>query len=135
MWLTLLVMVLSYLMQDPQNGKERKNALMRSMALGAVTYGVTEYTDWGQENLAPINDSISDFIGIGEPDTTVTAESGATGGAVGVQAGVAGGAGVASVLSSIGPGTAALGGFLAGASSPGWVPLALAAGAAVLLIK
>lgn len=135
MWLTLIVMILSYLMQDPQNGKQRKQALLNSMALGAVTYGVTEYTDWGQENLAPIDDSIADFIGVDEPDATVTANTGATGGQVGVTAGKPGGSGFSSVLGSIGPGAAALGGLALGAASPNWLLPALVIGGGILLLK
>lgn len=48
MWVYLAIMVLSYLMQDPQTDAERKNALLKSAALTAGTYYVANHTEWGQ---------------------------------------------------------------------------------------
>lgn len=48
MWVYLAIMVLSYLMQDPQTDAERKNALLKSAALTAGTYYVANETEWGK---------------------------------------------------------------------------------------
>lgn len=77
MWLTLIVMLLSYLMQPRNTAAERRRALVGSLAAGAVTYGVTEYTDWGQQNLAPIDKAIGDFV---LPEKSTVGASGTGGG-------------------------------------------------------
>lgn len=48
MWVYVVIMVLSYLMQDPETDSERKNALLKSAALTAGTYYVANHTEWGK---------------------------------------------------------------------------------------
>lgn len=70
MWTALILALLSYLLSNPKNSEERKKALLQSAAIGAGTYAVTNYTDWGQANLQPINDSINTSLGFGETGTS-----------------------------------------------------------------
>lgn len=65
MWLTALVMLITYLMSDKDTSEERKSALLKTAVAGGVTYGLTEYTDWGKE----INDDFNSAIGVGGDGT------------------------------------------------------------------
>lgn len=66
MWLSLLLTVLSYLLSPRDTSKERRQALLRSIAVGGASYAVTEYTDWGSQ----ISDKFDDAIGLGADDPT-----------------------------------------------------------------
>jgi len=69
MWLTLIVTLLTYLLSPRDTKKDKRKALINAAAAGAITYGVTNYTDWGQENLQPLDDAIaSPFIGPPNPE-------------------------------------------------------------------
>lgn len=83
MWVSLIIAVLAYLLQDPQNSSERKKALLTAGAVGAVTYGVTEHTDWGKENLKPLDDDINEFLGFGKGDSKTDADAKDAGSALG----------------------------------------------------
>lgn len=83
MWVALIMAVLTYLLQNPSNSSERKKALLTAAAVGGVTYGVTEYTDWGQENLKPLDDNINDFLGFGDGDKKTDADAKDAGEALG----------------------------------------------------
>lgn len=124
MWLTLIVMLVSYLLQPRNTAAERRRALLGSAAAGAITYGVTEYTDWGKENLAPLNDEIGEYVWpSGNDGSKATNSSGLKPWA----------SGISGALKSIGPGTAAA--FLGGAALggvPSWVWLM--GGAVALLV-
>lgn len=79
MGLSLIIALLAYLLSPRDTAKERRQALLNAGIAGGVTYGVTEYTDWGQENLAPLDDSIAsvftptpDLAIAGEGTTTAT---------------------------------------------------------------
>lgn len=76
MWISLIIALLTYLLQNPKNAEERKKALMIAGAAGLGTYAVTNYTDWGQQNLAPLNDSINGALGFGGSSTTAGAANG-----------------------------------------------------------
>lgn len=133
MWISLIIFVLTYLLQNPKNSEERKKALIGAAAAGAITYGVTEYTDWGQENLAPLNDSISDFVTGGKsPSTSVGTTVGS-----GTKAPTTSGSGTSSIwdtLTSWGPaGTAAVVGVGAGTLT-GNNKLLLLGGAALVVL-
>lgn len=62
MWLSLIIALLTYLLSPRDTSAQRRNALVTAAAAGGVTYAVSEYTDWGQENLKPLDDTIGDFI-------------------------------------------------------------------------
>lgn len=83
MWISLIMAVLAYLMQDPQNSSDRKKALLTAAAVGGVTYGVTEHTDWGQENLKPLDDSVNSFLGFGDDSKKTDADPKEAGAALG----------------------------------------------------
>lgn len=50
-WLSIFIALLNYLLASKNTPKERRNALLGSLAAGAGTYAVTHYTDWGKEAL------------------------------------------------------------------------------------
>lgn len=50
-WLTLVITLLTYLMQPRNTSNERRLAIMRSALAGAATYTVTHNTDWGRATL------------------------------------------------------------------------------------
>lgn len=134
MWVALIIAVITYLLQNPGNSEERKKALLVAAGAGAVTYGVTQYTDWGQENLAPLDSSISSFVS-GNPDSSskVTVAGGAGQNATGT---TTVGTGFWDTLKSWGPaGTLAVGaGASALAGSRNWLlPLAIGVGAFAIL--
>lgn len=143
MWVALIMAVLTYLLQSPSNASERKKALLTAAAVGGVTYGVTEYTDWGQENLAPIDSSINSALGFGEGTSKTDADAKEAGDALGSSAtgsqkpGASssgfwdtlkswGAAGTAAVAGTIGVATGAL---------PSWLIWAAVGGGAYLLLK
>lgn len=64
MWLSLLLTVLTYLLSPRDTSKERRQALLRSIAVGGAAYAVTEYTDWGQQ----ISASFDEAVGLGADD-------------------------------------------------------------------
>lgn len=66
MLVALIMAVITYFLQNPKNSEERKKALLGAAAAGAITYGVTEYTDWGQANLKPLDSSIGNFFSGGK---------------------------------------------------------------------
>lgn len=141
MWLALIMAVLSYLLQDPQNSSERKKALLTSAAVGGVTYGVTEYTDWGQENLKPLDNDINEFLGFGEGDSKTDADAKDAGDALGgsttgQQTSGSSSSGFWGTLKSWGAtGTAAVAGTLGLATGalPSWL-IWVAAGAGLFLL-
>lgn len=79
MWLTLAITILTYLMSPRDTAQERRNALVNAAVAGGVTYGVSNYTDWGKENLAPIDARIKNTI-MPTPDPSATVVAGATSG-------------------------------------------------------
>lgn len=142
MWLALIMAVLTYLLQNPENSSERKKALLTAAAVGGVTYGVTEHTDWGQENLKPLDDDVNEFLGFGSGTSKTDADAKDAGAALGSSATGsqqpgASGSGFWDTLKSWGAaGTVAVGGTLGLATGalPPWVLwVALGAGAYLLL--
>lgn len=134
MWLSLAIAVLSYLLQPRGTSAERKKALVNSLALGAVTYGVQEYTGWGQENLAPLNQAMT-------PSLLANVPAASSDAAVVVQDGSAlpgapstGSSSIWSSLASWGPAAAAgLAGGVALGSGSSLTPLLLIGGGLLLL--
>lgn len=137
MWLTLIVMVLSYLMQPRDTKEERKKALVNSAVLGAGTYAVTEYTDWGQENLKPLDDSIGNFFSPTEKGAKVAGSSEQASGVLGQ---TAAGAAVKTstngwdVMKEWGPTEILATGAVAGAATGGIKPWMLGAAAVGLVL-
>jgi len=128
MWVSLIIALLTYLLSPKDTKSQQKTALLSAAAAGAVTYGVTEYTDWGKENIQPLDNSISSFFN-GTPNPAAAT---ATGGAAQAQASSGlwdtlkswGAKGVAAVI-----GTA---GVVSGNSSLIWIAIAALIGIAVL---
>lgn len=76
MWLALIMALMSYLMSPRDTSTQRRRALTTALTAGALTYGVTEYTDWGQENLAPLDDKIDGFFSAEDVDPAAPVSTG-----------------------------------------------------------
>lgn len=130
MWITLIVTILSYLMSSRDTSSQRRSALLKAAAAGAVTYGVTNYTDWGQENLAPLDATIDGWL-----DPTPDANQSQTG-AGGTQDNLWttlkawGPKGVTQALVGAGVGTSLVTGSISS-----WLPWVAGAAALILLAK
>lgn len=133
MLISLIIAVLTYLLSPRNTSAERRQALVNGAAAGALTYGVTEYTDWGKENLGPINDSIGGVTAPANPTSVVPVPGAAAGntgtGGIWDTLKAWGPAGVATVSAGAGIGIGAASG------SSSWVPLALLGVGAFLLLK
>lgn len=82
-WLTIIIALISFF-ASKKSGKSTGDSAAIAAAAGAVTYGVTEYTDWGQENLKPIDDSINGWFGTGDDKSSSSiTTTGTTGGQTG----------------------------------------------------
>lgn len=128
MWISLIVALLAYFMSPRDTSSERKKALLTAVGAGALTYGVTEYTDWGKENLKPLDDKISGVFTGGSSGEQSSASS-----AEGSKVPATGDSGVWDTINKIGVPIAAAGaGALAATSLPSWV---LWAGLAFLTYK
>lgn len=65
MWLTLLMMVLSFI-ASKTSGNSTKKALGHSLIAGAATHLVATQTEWGRD----LSKSFDDFIGVSNGDKT-----------------------------------------------------------------
>lgn len=135
MWLSLFIALITYLLSPKDTSAQRKRALLNAAVAGGITYGLTEYTDWGKE----VSNEFDGMIGVGnkvDDEAATNATKPASVGSPGT--GTAGSSGsLWSTLTSWGAaGTAAVvgtTGAAAGAVSGNWLPV-LAIGAAALLI-
>lgn len=136
MWLSLIIALLTYLLSPKNTAAERQAALLNAAVAGGATYAVTEYTDWGKENLQPLDTKISNAI-----LPTKTSGSTTTGGGGSLPT-VPDGTKVTetgsiwdSLSGWVAPAVAGLGigGLVAGI--PGWALLALAGIVAYLILK
>lgn len=134
MFLSLIMALLTYLLSPRGTSKERKQALLNAALVGGTTYAVSEYTDWGKENLGPINDSIGKAI-TGKPTSAAVAGAGAVAPSAATQ--TAAGAGtLLSAVNAMGPAGAATVGFGLGAvSKPGNLKWLLVIGAGIVLLS
>lgn len=77
-WLQIFVMILSYL-ASRKSGATGTQAALIAAGAGLATHYAVKYTEFGQENLAPINGAIDSFFGISSgtiTDGTVTDSEG-----------------------------------------------------------
>lgn len=72
-WLTIFMMIVSFFLQGGAKKENRAKAAATALGVGAATYGVTHYTEWGQQNLGYL-DGV-EFTGTGAA-TQVTAQDG-----------------------------------------------------------
>lgn len=54
-WLTIIVVVVSFFLAGGAKKEDRAKAALIAAGVGAATYGVTHYTDWGKENLGALD--------------------------------------------------------------------------------
>lgn len=132
-WAIILALI-TYFLSPKDTAAERKQALLKATAVGGITYGVAEYTDWGKENLKPLDNTVSGFFtsdgktgGDTGNSTTVKTGTGATS---------SGSKGLWDTVTSWGPTIAAAGaGAVVGSSMPSWLPLVLLGAGVYLVIK
>lgn len=62
-WIQLIIALLAYL-GSKKAGASNTTAALTAVGAGLATHYVTTQTEWGRENLQPINNSISRFFGI-----------------------------------------------------------------------
>lgn len=51
MWLTLIMAIASFFLAGGADKEKRGKAALVALGVGAATYGVTNHTEWGRENL------------------------------------------------------------------------------------
>lgn len=131
MWLSLLIALLTYFLSPNDTAAERRSALLKAGAAGAVTYGVTEYTDWGQANLGPLDDSIGAiFTPPADPNADPSDQKTAT------VPGIGAGGGVWDSIKNIGaPALAGVAGLAVGSSLSTYLPWILGGLALFLITK
>lgn len=56
--ISIIIAILTFLLQDPENSKERRKALLVSALAGLGTYYVATETDWGRSVFGNDDDSI-----------------------------------------------------------------------------
>lgn len=132
MWISLIIALLTYLLAPRGTDAEKRKALLMAAGAGAATYAVTEYTDWGQENLKPYDDQIDDFL-FGDSDEDLTDEEKEEK----IKFAVDNKVGLWDKIQQLGPaGWAALGlGAAAVTGNTKWIPWAVGGVAAVLLLR
>lgn len=54
-WLTIIMALVSFFMAGGSKKENRGKAAAVALGVGAATYGVTHYTDWGRENLGTLD--------------------------------------------------------------------------------
>lgn len=133
MWISLIIALLTYFMSPRDTAKERNRALLAAAGAGALTYGVTEYTEWGQENLKPLDGKIS---GIFTGGSTSDQTSATTQGDASIKTGQTSGGGIWDTIKGFGPTIAgAVGGAAIASSLPSWVLWGALGLGAYLLVK
>lgn len=78
--ISLIIFLLTYLL-SASRGAKQSEAIANGLAAGALTYGVSEYTQWGQENLQPLNDRITTAVTgqVAAPNSAAPADGNAVG--------------------------------------------------------
>jgi len=61
-WLTIIMMLLSFF-TSKKSGASNTKALLTAGVVGAASYGVTHYTDWGKANLGDLDGYIAPGVG------------------------------------------------------------------------
>lgn len=113
MWLTLVVMLVTYLLSPKGTDKEKRQALTNAALAGGATYLATEYTDWGKD----ISNSFDSAIGVGGTSTKSAADA-----ATGVKTPASSGTGAwGSLTNWLAGGVAAGAGASIASKIPTWV--------------
>lgn len=136
-WLSIIMALVSFFLAGGSDPENRAKASAVALGVGTATYGVTHYTDWGQENLGSLDGVVVEGgsettpPNVTKPDgTTVSVGAGnpASGGSTGMWSALGG------AMSS--PVAAGATGFLAGSllseSTLMWIAVGLGA---LLILK
>lgn len=130
MWLTLAVMLITYLLSPKGTDKEKRQALTNAALAGGAAYVATEYTDWGKD----LSNQFNGALGIG--GTSTTAAEAASGTKVPSGTTTTGsGSGLGSLGNWITGGLAAGAGAGIVSKMPSWVLYAALGLGAYLLLK
>lgn len=54
-WLSIIMALVSFFLAGGSKPENRAKAAAIGLGVGAATYGVTHYTDWGRENLGQLD--------------------------------------------------------------------------------
>lgn len=74
-WLSIIVALVSFFLAGGSKPENRAKAAAIGLAAGVATYGVTNYTDWGRENLGEL-DGVSVTDGDGKTPTVTSPTTG-----------------------------------------------------------
>jgi len=135
-WLTILMMVISYFLQNRSTPEARRKAALGAVLAGGATYAVTHGTDWGRENLGAYDGVVSSSASGLAAVTAANGAAAANGTTTSATTPPAGANGW-DVLKGWGPtGTALVAGTVGAAANPkSLLPLLLLGGAALLLLR
>lgn len=74
-WLSIIVALVSFFLSGGSKPENRAKAAAIGLGVGAATYGITHYTDWGQENLGQL-DGVSVTDGDGKTPVVTSPTTG-----------------------------------------------------------
>lgn len=134
-WLSIIMALVSFFLAGGSKPENRARAAAIGLAAGAATYGITHYTDWGQENLGNLDGVVVSGGGEGASDKMPTATN-VNGQPITLGNGSAGASGSTGLFSAVGgalsnPVVAGAAGLAAGSllsrSTLMWIALGLGA--------
>lgn len=76
-WLSIIMFIVSFFLAGGSKPENRAKAAAIALGVGAATYGISHYTDWGTENLGAIDGVTMSGSGT---DATATTANGVTSG-------------------------------------------------------
>lgn len=134
-WLSIIMALVSFFLAGGSKPENRAKAAAIGLGVGAATYGVTHYTDWGKENLGNLDGVVAEG-GSETTSPTVTKPNGTT---VSVGAGNPASSGSTGIWSALGgavssPVAAGATGLLAGSLLSGSTLMWIAVGIGAFLI-
>lgn len=118
-WIYLVVALITFLISK-KSGASTGAALGYAALAAGATYGVANYTDWGQQNILPLGQKVDSLV-TGTPTTTTS--------------GTASGGGNSSIGGWLPVAAAAVGGAALSSGSTNWFLIAGAVVATYILVK
>lgn len=77
-WLSIIMALLTFFASGGAKKENRGKAALAALGVGAATYGVTHYTDWGKENLGFLDGVETTGTGISTALTTANGTAATT---------------------------------------------------------
>lgn len=131
-WLSIIMALVSFFLAGGSKPENRAKAAAIGLGVGAATYGITHYTDWGQENLGNLDGvTVSEGDGVNGPVVTkpngtvvpVSTSNPASSGSTGIWSALGG-----ALVTPVGAGaTGLLAGSLISGTTLMWIALGLGA--------